>query len=65
MAGRTCRFRLPDTREAYKDAGYCRRMPPQLISYLTINGDQQIEQHFPWMSADEWCGEYQKPRYPQ
>lgn len=60
----TCRFRKPDERPAYSESGHCRRFPPQLAVWTVTGHDQPsqpgYEQHFPWMSKDDWCGEYQE-----
>lgn len=39
--------------------GFCRRFPAQIVHV----GDE-ILATFPWMSADEWCGEFQREREP-
>ncbi len=56
---RNCMFRYPDKRPEYEGSGYCRRHPPQVSQWThpDYNGPQ-YDQHWPWMNADDWCGEY-------
>lgn len=59
----TCRFRHPDERPGYEGAGECRRFPPVVGVWTFTHPDggasqPGFEQHFPWMQADGWCGEY-------
>ena len=57
----TCAHRHPDERPEYEGAGLCRRFPPQIAvwSYPDFSGPQ-YEQHWPWMSATDWCGEHRE-----
>lgn len=59
----TCVFRKPDERPEYDGAGHCRRYPPQIAVWTVTHpegGQSQpgFEQHYPWMHADDWCGEW-------
>lgn len=58
---KACRFGKPDHREQFADSGHCRRFPPQVSQWThpDYNGPQ-YDQHWPWMAADDWCGEYQE-----
>jgi hypothetical protein len=42
------------------DAGQCRRFPPQLV----VEGHDDTRTFFPYVDADEWCGEFQKNPVP-
>lgn len=57
---KTCRFLKEDERPEYKHHGSCRRMPPQLIAYGLPSGDVSVEQHWPWMNPDDWCGLWER-----
>lgn len=46
----TCRFWFREN--------FCRRSPPQLITWQSPDYGTQIEQHFPHTSGSEWCGEF-------
>lgn len=57
----TCRFRVPDARPEYALAGQCRRYPPTVSEQVAFDGlgSNHFSQLWPWMQADDWCGEYQ------
>ena len=40
----------------------CKRFPPTVFGFnLELNGNQTVvEQHQPWMTGEDWCGEYKK-----
>lgn len=54
-----CRFRKPDERPEWAGAGQCRRYPPTWQAMVHVSGDRDWEQTWPWMQADDWCGEFQ------
>jgi hypothetical protein len=54
-----CRFRHADARPEYAGAGECRRFPPTPTVTTGFDGSSQYEQHWPWMAASDWCGEFQ------
>jgi hypothetical protein len=54
-----CRFRHADARPEYVGAGECRRFPPTPTVTTGFDGSSQYEQHWPWMAAGDWCGEFQ------
>jgi hypothetical protein len=63
MSGRTCAtciFRKPDDRPEYATSGQCRRYPPVVVEIVSFDGSgsNHFSQHWPWMSADDWCGEW-------
>lgn len=63
MTCSTCKYRKPDERPEYSSAGLCRRFPPQIAVWPMVGPESTLtqpgyEQHFPWMQADDWCGEY-------
>lgn len=61
-ACRDCRYREPDTRPEYEGAGHCRRYPPQINIWAGTDSydrsQANFEQHWPWMAATDWCGEF-------
>ena len=61
---RDCRWRSPDPRPEYPDAGHCRRYPPQIALWTVTGHDQPsqpgFEQQWPWMQAYDWCGEWEE-----
>ena len=61
-ACQTCVFRKPDARPEYADHGYCVRYPPTVLAWSSRSKYDQpegvIEQHWPWMQPNDWCGEY-------
>ena len=58
MGCSNCIYRLADQRQEYSQSGYCRRLPPQMVAVTSPNGDMLVEQHYPWVSAGDWCGEH-------
>jgi len=54
----TCRWVRQDERPQYALHGFCERFPPQLVALLYDGITASVEQHRPWMSADDRCGEY-------
>lgn len=62
-----CRFRMPDDRPEHVGSGQCRRNPPTVVSVPTTprvaddtGQGAWIEQHWPWMTAADWCGEWKQ-----
>lgn len=58
MSCSTCHHLKMDGRKDYDGYGFCRRFPPQLVAGRTLEGELHIEQHFPWMTPDDHCGEH-------
>ena len=54
----SCIFRQPDERPEYSVSGWCHRRPPTLVfvTYDGVNGN--VEQYYPWVTPDDWCGEF-------
>lgn len=57
-----CRFMFLD---ANAKGGHCKRYPPTVVAvpmgqrWAEDTGQHAVlEQHFPWMGLDEWCGEF-------
>lgn len=57
----SCAFRKPDERPDWKEHGYCRRYPPQVIVGIRDgNTAGDWSQEWPWMQKDDWCGEWKR-----
>jgi hypothetical protein len=57
-----CRFFVAGESPADPAPGDCRRFPPQSVQ-VGVGKTEYRESMFPTVSADLWCGEYQ--RIPQ
>jgi hypothetical protein len=64
MCCRDCLYRQPDDRLEYSDAGQCRRYPPIVVEQVSFDGSgfNHFSQHWPWMAAFDWCGEWKSNR---
>lgn len=55
----SCRFRMAD--DQIPMSGQCRRYPPIIVETVAFDGSgfNHFSQYWPFVSADDWCGEYQ------
>lgn len=60
-----CVYRQPDERPEYSMSGFCHRFPPQIIFEAYDGGiNCQATQNHPWVTPDDWCGEYRELERP-